>query len=69
MTALMQGERIFEVAEHTSVPAASAPVQFNETPAAPQWAPEFNEHGDKILGDLGFDWDTIVDLKVRSVVA
>ena len=25
-------------------------------------APEFNEHGDEILGELGFDWDTIVDL-------
>ena len=31
-------------------------------------APEFNEHGDAILEELGIDWDTIVDLKVRSVV-
>ena len=32
-------------------------------------APEFNEHGDAILGALGLDWDAIVDLKVRGVVA
>ena len=34
----------------------------------PAPAPEFNEHGDAILEELGIDWDTIVDLKVRSVV-
>jgi crotonobetainyl-CoA:carnitine CoA-transferase CaiB-like acyl-CoA transferase len=48
---------------------AAAPVQFDEAPAAPKRAPEFNEHGDDILADLGFDWDTVVDLKVRGVVA
>ncbi len=47
----------------------AAPVQFDEEPAAPRRAPEFNEHGDTILADLGLDWDTIVDLKVRGVVA
>ena len=47
----------------------AAPVQFDEEPAVPGRAPEFNEHGDAILGDLGLDWDTIVDLKVRGVVA
>jgi crotonobetainyl-CoA:carnitine CoA-transferase CaiB-like acyl-CoA transferase len=47
----------------------AAPVQFDEEPAAPGRAPEFNEHGDAILADLGLDWDAIVDLKVRGVVA
>jgi crotonobetainyl-CoA:carnitine CoA-transferase CaiB-like acyl-CoA transferase len=46
----------------------AAPVQYDEQPATPGRAPEFNEHGDDILGDLGIDWDTIVDLKVRGVV-
>ena len=32
-------------------------------------APEFNEHADAILGELGLDWDRIVELKVRGVVA
>ena len=46
----------------------AAPVQYDEHPAVPGRAPEFNEHGDDILRDLGLDWDTIVDLKVRGLV-
>jgi crotonobetainyl-CoA:carnitine CoA-transferase CaiB-like acyl-CoA transferase len=46
-----------------------APMQYDRRPAAPKRAPEFNEHGDAILEGLGIDWDTIVDLKVRGVVA
>jgi crotonobetainyl-CoA:carnitine CoA-transferase CaiB-like acyl-CoA transferase len=48
---------------------ASAPVQYNEEAPVPGRAPEFNEHGDAILEELGIDWDTIVDLKVRGIVA
>jgi crotonobetainyl-CoA:carnitine CoA-transferase CaiB-like acyl-CoA transferase len=58
-----------ETADGTPFQLAAAPVQFGETPAIPARAPEFNEHGDAILADLGLDWDTIVDLKVRGVVA
>jgi crotonobetainyl-CoA:carnitine CoA-transferase CaiB-like acyl-CoA transferase len=47
----------------------AAPVQFDEQPAVPTRAPEFNEHGDSILGELGLDMDAIVDLKIRGVVA
>ena len=47
----------------------AAPVQYDEEPAPTNRAPEFNEHGDAILAELGLDWDTIVDLKVRGVVA
>jgi crotonobetainyl-CoA:carnitine CoA-transferase CaiB-like acyl-CoA transferase len=47
----------------------AAPVQFDEQPAVPRRAPDFNEHGDEILTELGLDWDTIVDLKVRGVIA
>jgi crotonobetainyl-CoA:carnitine CoA-transferase CaiB-like acyl-CoA transferase len=47
----------------------AAPVQFDEEPAHPTRAPEFNEHGDSILATLGLDEDAIIDLKVRGVVA
>ena len=58
-----------ETAEGTPFQLAAAPVQFGEEAAIPKRAPEFNEHGDAILEGLGIDWDTIVDLKVRGVVA
>jgi crotonobetainyl-CoA:carnitine CoA-transferase CaiB-like acyl-CoA transferase len=47
----------------------AAPVQFDEEPPVPQRAPEFNEHGDAILAEIGLDWETVIDLKVRGVVA
>jgi crotonobetainyl-CoA:carnitine CoA-transferase CaiB-like acyl-CoA transferase len=56
-------------AEGVPFQLVAAPVQFDGDPAIPDRAPEFNEHGDAILADLGIDWDTIVDLKVRGVVA
>jgi crotonobetainyl-CoA:carnitine CoA-transferase CaiB-like acyl-CoA transferase len=48
---------------------ASPPVQFGGQPPAALRGPGFNEHGDAILEGLGIDWDKIVDLKVRGVVA
>ena len=53
----------------TSFQLATAPVQFGEEPAPPRRAPGFNEHGDAILAGLGLDWDAVIDLKVRGVVA
>jgi crotonobetainyl-CoA:carnitine CoA-transferase CaiB-like acyl-CoA transferase len=58
-----------ETAEGVPFRLAAAPVQYGGQPAAPRRAPEFNEQGDDILAGLGIDWDTIVDLKVRGVVA
>jgi crotonobetainyl-CoA:carnitine CoA-transferase CaiB-like acyl-CoA transferase len=48
---------------------AAPPVQFGGESPTPLRAPAFNEHGDEILADLGIDWDAIVDLKVRGVIA
>ena len=56
-------------ADGTPFQLAVAPVQYGDEPASPARAPEFNEHGDAILESLGFDWDRIVDLKVRGVVS
>ena len=58
-----------ETADGTAFQLVAAPVQFNEEPAPAGRAPEFNEHGDAILTDLGLDWDTILDLKVRGITA
>ncbi|HZU78536.1 MAG TPA: hypothetical protein VE991_01360, partial [Acidimicrobiales bacterium] len=58
-----------ETSDGTPYTLVSAPVQYGGKAAPIRRAPEFNEHGDKILADLGLDWDAIVDLKVRGVVA
>jgi crotonobetainyl-CoA:carnitine CoA-transferase CaiB-like acyl-CoA transferase len=58
-----------ETADGVPFKLAAAPVQYDEQPAAPRRAPGFNEHGDAILAGLGLDMDTILDLKVRGVVA
>ena len=55
-------------ASGAAVKLVAAPIQFGGGPAPAGRSPEFNEHGDAILEELGMDWDTIVDLKVRSVV-
>jgi crotonobetainyl-CoA:carnitine CoA-transferase CaiB-like acyl-CoA transferase len=55
-------------ASGTPFQLVAAPVQFGGEAAPVGRSPEFNEHGDDILAELGIDWDTIVDLKVRSVV-
>jgi crotonobetainyl-CoA:carnitine CoA-transferase CaiB-like acyl-CoA transferase len=56
-------------ADGTPYSLVSAPVQYDGVAGPIGRAPEFNEHGDQILADLGLDWDTVVDLKVRGVVA
>jgi crotonobetainyl-CoA:carnitine CoA-transferase CaiB-like acyl-CoA transferase len=58
-----------QTASGTPFRLVAAPVQFDEEPAPAGRAPEYNEHGDDILAGLGLDWDTVVDLKVRGVVA
>jgi crotonobetainyl-CoA:carnitine CoA-transferase CaiB-like acyl-CoA transferase len=58
-----------QTADGTPFKLAAAPVQYDEQAAIPGRAPEFNEHGDAILEELGLDMDAILDLKVRGVVA
>ena len=58
-----------ETADGVPFKLAAAPVEYGGEPPKARRAPEFNEHGDAILTGLGLDWDTIVDLKVRGIVA
>ncbi|MBH0779751.1 CoA transferase [Nocardia sp. NEAU-351] len=46
----------------------TSPVQFDETPAAPGRAPQFAEHTDEILEELGLGVEKIIDLKVAGAV-
>lgn len=58
-----------ETADGVPFHLVAPPVQFGGQPATTRRAPQFNEHGDEILSEMGLDWDKIVDLKVRGVVA
>jgi crotonobetainyl-CoA:carnitine CoA-transferase CaiB-like acyl-CoA transferase len=59
----------YETAEGLEYRLVAPPVRFDDEPPTPLRAPEFNEHGDEILAEIGLDWDRIIDLKVRGVVA
>jgi len=51
-------------------PLVATPVQFDGAPSPSTRAPAFNEHSDAILiDDLGMDWDDIIELKVKGVIA
>lgn len=58
-----------ETAGGTPFELAASPVQFDEKPTPTRRGPEFNEHGDEILQELGLDWDEIIALKTKGAVA
>jgi crotonobetainyl-CoA:carnitine CoA-transferase CaiB-like acyl-CoA transferase len=51
-------------ADGTSRRLVASPVQFDETPPALSRAPQFAEHTDELLAELGRSDDDIVELKV-----
>jgi crotonobetainyl-CoA:carnitine CoA-transferase CaiB-like acyl-CoA transferase len=58
-----------ELDDGTPIPLVSTPVQFDGQSSQPRRAPDFNEHGDGILTEeLGLDWETVIDLKVKGAV-
>lgn len=46
----------------------TSPVQFDETPAAPGRAPQFAEHTDEILKEIGASDERIIELKIAGAV-
>ena len=47
----------------------ASPVQFDETPASITRAPQFAEHTDEILRELGRTDDELIELKLAGAVA
>lgn len=46
----------------------AAPVQFNETPPGPLRAPEYGQHTEEILLELGWNWDSVLEAKDAGAV-
>ena len=47
----------------------SNPVQFDERPSGTARAPEFNEHCEEILEEIGVEMDRVIELKVAGVIS
>ncbi len=58
-----------ETADGVEFELVASPVQFNEQPTATRRSPDFNEHGDEILLELGLDMDQIIELKACGAIA
>jgi crotonobetainyl-CoA:carnitine CoA-transferase CaiB-like acyl-CoA transferase len=58
------------VTDHTGVERelVANPVQFDETPPDLTRAPQFAEHTDEILRELGFDDEELIALKIAGAV-
>jgi crotonobetainyl-CoA:carnitine CoA-transferase CaiB-like acyl-CoA transferase len=53
----------------TEFELVASPVQFDEQPTTTRRAPEFNEHGDEVLQEIGLDMDRIIELKACGAIA
>ncbi len=60
--------REVEAASGTVFRMVASPLQFDEEPPDLVRAPDHGEHTDEVLGELGYDMDAILDLKVKGVV-
>ena len=58
-----------ETASGSPFKLVTAPVQFGGEPAPVHRSPEFNEHADGVLAELGLDGEAIIDLKIKGIVA
>ncbi|MEB3070660.1 CaiB/BaiF CoA transferase family protein [[Mycobacterium] vasticus] len=60
--------RSMELNADSELTVAMPPVQFNEDQPRPRPAPELGADTDRVLLDLGYDWDQLVELKVAGAI-
>jgi crotonobetainyl-CoA:carnitine CoA-transferase CaiB-like acyl-CoA transferase len=68
--ALKANGRIAEIvdAEGNSQRLVASPVKFDDDPAELERAPQFAEHTDEVLRELGIDDDRLIELKVAGAI-
>jgi crotonobetainyl-CoA:carnitine CoA-transferase CaiB-like acyl-CoA transferase len=54
--------------EGTTRHLVAPPVQFDQTPAVLRRAPEFGEHTDEVLRELGLSEEDIIEFKIAGVI-
>jgi len=52
----------------TEFELVASPVQFDQKPTGTNRGPDFNEHGDQLLAELGFDEEQIIALEMAGAV-
>jgi crotonobetainyl-CoA:carnitine CoA-transferase CaiB-like acyl-CoA transferase len=69
-TALRANGLIAKVTDYDGIERelVASPVQFDETPARSDRAPQFAEHTDQVLRELGKSEQEIIDLKIAGAV-
>ncbi len=57
-----------DTADSGPISVAMAPVQFRGNKSSPTPAPELGADTDRVLLDLGYDWDELVRMKVEGTI-
>lgn len=68
---VLENNYITEYEHHSGrkVKGITCPIQLSQTPSrTPQGAPEFSQHTEEVLLELGYSWDDISKLKDEKVI-
>jgi crotonobetainyl-CoA:carnitine CoA-transferase CaiB-like acyl-CoA transferase len=57
-----------EFGNGTVMPFVRTPAQFDTKRSAVWRSPEVGEHTDEILEELGYSWETVVEMKVAGLI-
>jgi crotonobetainyl-CoA:carnitine CoA-transferase CaiB-like acyl-CoA transferase len=60
--------RDVEAKSGTMFQMIASPLQFDETAPDLTRAPDHGEHTDEVLGELGYDMDALLELKIKGAI-